>query len=209
MTTLSSSVSLNAQLQAGVYRSLLGPWLRRHGLGDRPLIAIQTGNKRTMRPWYYRSSSHSKYWPVHNWVQLLRGLRKECQEHDILLLGVRSEFRLNKRIAWLSGISRVHNVAGDVPVEILLPLFERVSSMISVDTGPAHAAAAIACPTVVLFGTADPQLYRPGGVSTPAVALTGLVDGKTDIRGISPNDVLAAWRKLAGTHMESMSNLKL
>ena len=68
--------------------------------------------------------------------------------------------------------------------------------MISVDTGPAHAAAALACPTVVLFGKADPQLYRPGGLSTPTVVLTGRMHGEPDIRGISAEDVLAAWRSL-------------
>jgi heptosyltransferase-2/heptosyltransferase-3 len=189
-------IELNARLRPDAFRSLLGPWLRRHGLGDNPLITIQVGNKRTMRPWFYRSSAHSKYWPEERWAQVLRGLREECPAHDIVLLGVKSESGVNAKIARQSGIARVYNVAGDVPVEILLPLLEKTSSMISVDTGPAHAAAALACPTVVLFGKADPQLYRPGGLSTPTVVVTGRMQGEADIRGISAQDVLAAWRRL-------------
>ncbi len=194
--SLQPEIELNARLRPDAYRDLLGPWLRRFGLGDNPLITIQVGNKRTMRPWFYRSAAHSKYWPEERWAQVLRGLRDACPTHDIVLLGVKTEIRMNDKIARQSGISRVFNVAGDVPVEILLPLLEKSSSMISVDTGPAHAAAALACPTVVLFGKADPQLYRPGGLSTPTVVLTGRIQGEADIRGISADDVLAAWRKL-------------
>lgn len=197
---LPSEVEPNAELHPDAYRALLGPWLRRHGLGNNDYIVIQTGNKRTMRPWFYRSSAHSKYWPEDRWADVLRGLRAACPQHDIILLGVRSEFGLNARIAARSGIARVYNVAGDVPVAILLPLLEKASGMVSVDTGPAHAAAALGCPTVTLFGQANPRLYRPGGVSTPAVVLTGCVQGAADIRGITPDDVLAAWNKLGSRH---------
>jgi heptosyltransferase-2/heptosyltransferase-3 len=153
-----------------------------------------------MRSWYYRSALNSKYWPEHSWAAVLRGLRAEHPEHELILLGVKSEFHLNNRIAKLSGLERVHNIAGDVPVAILLPLLEHASGMISVDTGPAHAAAALGCQTLVLFGQADPRLYRPGGVSTPAVVLTGQMHGEADIRGISPDDVLNAWRRLVSGH---------
>jgi ADP-heptose:LPS heptosyltransferase len=197
---LQSELQANARLHPDAHRALLGQWLRRRGIGDRAIIAIQPGSKRTMRSWYYRSALNSKYWPEHSWAAVLRGLRAEHSDHELILLGVKSEFHLNKRIAKLSGLERVHNIAGDVPVEILLPLLERASGMISIDTGPAHAAAALGCPTVTLFGQADPRLYRPGGVSTPAVVLTGQVHGKADIRGISPNDVLTAWRRLVSGH---------
>jgi ADP-heptose:LPS heptosyltransferase len=36
---------------------------------------------------------------------------------------------------------------------------------ISVDTGPAHIAAALGCPLVVLFGQTDARQFRPLGVS--------------------------------------------
>jgi len=75
-------------------------------------------------------------------------------------------------------------------------LLERATSLISVDTGPAHAAAALGCPTVALFGVSDPVLYRPGGIDTPAVCLTGVKDGKPDILGIAPAQVLDAWREI-------------
>jgi hypothetical protein len=47
-----------------------------------------------------------------------------------------------------------------------------------------------------LFGTSDPQLYRPGGVTTPAAVVTGDVGGQRSMMGITADAVLAAWREL-------------
>src|SRR5205814_6465467 len=78
-------------------------------------------------------------------------------------------------------------------VRTLLPLLARAHSMISIDTGPAHAAAALGTPTVALFGKQNSVLFRPGGPTTPAVAVTGSVDGVQDIMGITAEAVIAAW----------------
>lgn len=197
-----------ANLQPAPFRAQLGPWLQKYGLQGRRLIAIQVGNKRTMRPWFYRSSASSKYWPEERWAAVLRGLRSVCPDCDIVLLGVPSESRLNTRIAALSALDRVHNLADDLPIEIMLPLLEICDSMISVDTGPAHAAAALGCPTVALFGTAIPTLYRPGGITTPAVALQGIIDGQLNILGITPDQVVSAWRELTAKSPSRRSPLR-
>ena len=177
-------------------RLTLEPWLARRGLSGRPLILIQAGNKRTMRRGARRRLTNTKYWPEERWAAVIRTLRAERPDHAILLLGVAAEYALNSEIAQRAGVSDIHNVADDLPVRVLLPLLERASSMVSVDTGPAHAAAALNCPTVALFGASDPQLYRPGGVTTPAVAVTGEVEGKRSMLGIEPEAVIDAWRTL-------------
>ena len=61
------------------------------------------------------------------------------------------------------------------------------------------AAAALGCPTVALFGTAPSNLYRPGGTTTPAVAVTGMVDGRQNILGITPKTVIESWLDLLNT----------
>jgi heptosyltransferase-2/heptosyltransferase-3 len=177
-------------------RAALETWLARRGLAGRSLILVQAGNKRTMRRGSRQRVTNTKYWPEENWAAVIRFLRAERPDHAILLLGVPAELKLNDEIARLSGAADVHNVADDLPIQILLPLFERASSMVSVDTGPAHASAALGCPTVALFGTSDPHLYRPGGVSTPAIALTGMVNGERSMLGIDVASVLEAWKKL-------------
>lgn len=172
-------------------------WLARRGLGDRTLVAFQAGNKRTMRGLFRKRASNTKYWPEAHWGAVIRGVREALPGAALLLLGVREEHGLNEAIAGAAGVTGLYNVADDLPIPVLLPLLARSHSLVSVDTGPAHVAAALGCPTVALFGVADPQRFRPGGVSTPVEVLTGCVDGKADILGIGPAVVLDAWRRLA------------
>jgi heptosyltransferase-2/heptosyltransferase-3 len=177
--------------------AILDRWLANRGLLGRALILIQAGNKRTMRRGARQRVTNTKYWPEERWATVIRALHAAQPDHAILLMGVPAEFSLNSEIAALADVSAVYNVADDLPINVLLPLLQRASSMVSVDTGPAHAAAALGCPTVALFGTSDPQLYRPGGITTPAVALTGEVDGQRSMLGISAEQVVESWRALA------------
>jgi heptosyltransferase-2/heptosyltransferase-3 len=179
---------------SAAWRVKLDDWLARRGLTGRELILIQAGNKRTMRRGSRQRVTNTKYWPEERWAQVIRALREEQPHHAILLLGVPAELELNAEIARTANVGDVHNVADDLPIDVLVPLLERASSMVSVDTGPAHAAAALGCPTVALFGTSDPQLYRPGGVTTPAIVVTGEIDGQRTMLGIQPAAVIAAWR---------------
>ena len=183
---------------AAASRAALDDWLARRALAGRPLIVIQAGNKRTMRRLFRRRHTNTKYWPEERWGQVLRAVRAARPGHAILLLGVPQELALNEDIRRSAAVPGLHNVADDLPIGILLPLLQRARSMISVDTGPAHAAAALGCPTVVLFGQADPVRLRPGGVDTPAAVLTGDVAGCPDILGISAEAVIRAWQELAG-----------
>jgi ADP-heptose:LPS heptosyltransferase len=171
-------------------------WLARRGLSDRALLLVQAGNKRTMRLGARRRVSNTKYWPEERWAAVIRAMRAERPQHAILLMGVPQEHALNAEIASLANVSNVHNVADDLPIPVLLPLLARASGLVSVDTGPAHAAAALGCPTVALFGASDPKLYRPGGVNTPAVVLSGEIDGHRSMLGISAQEVISAWRRL-------------
>jgi ADP-heptose:LPS heptosyltransferase len=174
-------------------RARLDEWLAAHGLAGRPLILLQAGNKRTMRRLRRKRATNTKYWPEERWAEVVRAMRAARPDHAVLLLGVPSEVEMNDEIKQLAATADVHNVASDLSIPILLPLLERASSLVSVDTGPAHAAAALNCPTVVLFGESDPALYRPGGVTTPVTVLTGEIDGRRNILGIDAQTVIRAW----------------
>ena len=172
-------------------------WLARRGLADRTLVAFQAGNKRTMRGLFRRRASNTKYWPEARWGEVIRGVRAALPDAALLLLGVPAEYALNADIAAAAGVGDLHNVADDLPIPVLLPLLGRCHSLVSVDTGPAHVAAALDCPTITLFGVADPQRFRPGGIGTPVAVLTGEIDGATSILGIGAEAVLDAWLRLA------------
>ena len=183
-------------------RAQLAAWLKPKGLADQPLILMQIGNKRTMRRGPRRLAVNNKYWPNERWAEVLRYLRQRHPGHALLLLGTGPEFQLNQDLAALAGIGGLHNIADDLPIPRLVALLDRASGLVTVDSGPAHAAAAVGCPQVVLFGKALPSLYRPWGTQGADVQLlTGLIDGEPNMLGIDASSVIAAWSalKLRGT----------
>jgi ADP-heptose:LPS heptosyltransferase len=178
-------------------RTQLTAWLKPKGLADQPLILIQIGNKRTMRRGPRRLAVNNKYWPYERWAEVLRYLRQRHPRHALVLLGTGPEFQLNQELASLAGIDGLHNVADDLPIPRLVALLDRAAGLVTVDSGPAHAAAAAGCPQVVLFGKASPSLYRPWGAAGADVQLlTGLIDGEPDMLGIEASSVIAAWSAL-------------
>ncbi len=193
-----AEVTPGTQLEIGEQqRSDLDAWLRSRGVGKARLILIQIGNKRTMRRGLRRLAVNNKFWPIEHWAEVLRAVRLRCPDHAIVLLGTGPEYALNREVAALAHIARLHNAADDLPISRLVALLARGEGMISVDSGPAHAAAAVGCPLVVLFGKALPSLYRPWGTAGSDVkVLRGDIAGEPDMRGIEPRSVIAAWSNL-------------
>jgi heptosyltransferase-2/heptosyltransferase-3 len=178
-------------------RADLQTWLQARDLSATPLVLVQIGNKRTMRRGPRRLAVNSKYWPNERWAEVLRHVRRQCPGHAIVLLGTGPEFALNQEVAALANVARLHNGADDLPIPRLVALLARGAGLITVDSGPAHAAAAVGCPMVVLFGKASTSLYRPWGVAgAPVTVLSGLIAGEPDMLGIDTSAVIAAWSAL-------------
>ena len=177
-------------------RADLERWLQARLPGG-PLIAIQVGNKRTMRRGLRRLAANHKYWPNERWAQVLRHLRAQHPAYSLVLLGTGPEYELNQEVSALAGIERVYNLADDLPIPRLIALLARAEGLVTVDSGPAHAAAAVGCPQVVLFGRASTSLYRPWGTSGADVeVLTGHIDGEASMLGIPADAVMTAWDAL-------------
>jgi ADP-heptose:LPS heptosyltransferase len=171
-------------------------WLAGRGLNDRPIILIQAGNKRTMRLGSPRRKRNEKYWPESNWatvIEQVHGLRPDAA---IILLGVRLESALNRAILRRTRTSAAINAAGDVPIRRLLALSSQALGMISVDTGPAHVAAAVGCPLVVLFGSKPPSFYAPRGDASPVEVVAGSLASERPILDITPTAVATAWERV-------------
>jgi ADP-heptose:LPS heptosyltransferase len=183
------------EVPAGARRELEA-WLGRLGLAGRRFTVVHPGSRHVARRRLRRRAGALKYWPEARWAEVVRAVRLHRPDEAVIFSGTRAERSLNDDVMRLAGVGDLHNVAGDLPVARLLPLLERARSLICVDTGPAHAAAALGCPTVALFGHIDPWLYRPGGATTPAATLTGSIEGAPNILGIEPSRVIAAWLEL-------------
>jgi ADP-heptose:LPS heptosyltransferase len=174
-----------------VQRAELTAWLKTRGLGPRRLAV------------------NNKYWPNERWAEVLRFLSQQHPRHALVLLGTGPEFQLNQELASLAGISGLHNVADDLPIPRLVSLLDRSDGLVTVDSGPAHAAAAVGCPQVVLFGKALPSLYRPWGTAGADVRLlTGEINGEPNMLGIEASSVIAAWSALRLRGLENSDRLQ-
>ncbi len=178
-------------------RAELEIWLKARRLEAVPLILIQVGNKRTMRRGLRRLAVNNKYWPNERWASVIRHLRTHWPLYHLVMLGTGPEYSLNSDIAASAGVDGVYNAADDLPIPRLVALLARAAGLITVDSGPAHAAAAVGCPQVVLFGKALPSLYRPWGTAGADVkVLTGRLDGEPSMLGITTDQVIEAWAAL-------------
>jgi hypothetical protein len=127
-------------------------WLTSRKLLAARLIAIQMGNKRTMRRGLRRLAANHKHWPLERWVSVLQHLRRRHPDHAIVLLGTGPESILNRELIMSAEISGLHNLADELTVPRVAALLARADGLVTVDSGPAHVAAAVGCPQVVVFG---------------------------------------------------------
>jgi heptosyltransferase-3 len=124
-------------------------------------------------------------------------VRSRLPASRVLMCGSPREHGLVQEIIDLTGDPRVHNLSRVLPIERLLPLAERAHSMVSVDTGPAHAAGAMNCPLVVLYSVFGAERWRPRPPSAPVITLGGERGENSRLTDIEPGQVLTAWESLA------------
>lgn len=178
-------------------------WLQSRALDPgAPVICVQAGSKRTTRRGRVDRESNSKYWPEDKWAALIDRVVDHLPGAQVLLCGVPAESGMCDALQTRCHHSQqVHNVANDLPLRRLLALLNLAHSCISVDTGPAHAAAALNCPLVVLFGKANPARFRPVSSNSPVRVVQGFAganpesepDTSPDISHISVDQVFEQW----------------
>ncbi|HRN61266.1 MAG TPA: glycosyltransferase family 9 protein [Luteimonas sp.] len=161
-----------------------------------PLVLFQPGNKRTHKRGKVMTADHPKHWDAANWAAVANAVLADLPDAQVVLCGSPPEQDVLEDIRLAAGGNpRVHNCANELPIPRLLALIEQAHSMVSVDTGPAHAAAALGCPLVVMFGAASPEKWRPIGPGE-IVVLGGDRGAASRVSDIAVETVIAAWRKL-------------
>ena len=173
-------------------RAECAAWLERQGWRDRTLILVQPGNRRTMRGRRLRvSAADDKAWPLERWAALLHRVHARLPQAVIVLCGAPRESLL---LEWIAAAAQLPAVAAaELPLPRLLALCARSHSMISVDTGPAHAAAALSLPLLVLFGAHSQQQWLPRSPSGSPVSGLGGPPQSNRLDQISVEAVFAAW----------------
>lgn len=181
---------------AAAERKACDEWLAARGWAGRPLILVQPGNRRTMRGRKLRVSAlDDKAWPIERWAALLQRVHAHMPEAVIVLCGAPRETLL---LEWIHTALNLPNVVftAEIPLGRLLALCAVAHNMISVDTGPAHAAAALGLPLVVLFGGHSQAQWLPRSSSGSPVVGIGGPPISSRLDQISVDTVLAAWLDL-------------
>jgi ADP-heptose:LPS heptosyltransferase len=173
-------------------------WLLSQGWGRRDLIIVQPGNHRSMGPRrdrWRRLNTDDKWWPLDRWTALLQRVHSHHENAQLLLRGSAEEVPMLEEIRAAAGLARVAVVGTDL--QQLFALCEAAHSMISVDTGPAHAAAALSLPLVVLYGAESPTYWLPRSPYGSPVVSVGGPPASDRADQVSVEQVFAAWRAVA------------
>ncbi|HEX5959765.1 MAG TPA: glycosyltransferase family 9 protein [Rhodanobacteraceae bacterium] len=177
-------------------RADLHAWLHTRGFDDAPLVLLQPGNKRTLKRGRAGQLGDDKQWPLENWVGLVREVLARRADLKVILCGVPAEAALLRTIADAANSERVLAAGGELPLRRLLALCEHAAAMVSVDTGPAQAAAALGCPLLVMYGAQPPSLWLPRSPTGSAVVALGGLPERNRVDRIPLVEALSAWQAL-------------
>lgn len=115
----------------------------------RPLIALCPGS----------TNSRAKRWPVERFAALADRLNAEANA-DCLIIGAEEELDVTAEV-----VARMRRqplvLTGQTSLDETVAILSLVNLLVTNDTGPAHIAAALARPVLVIFGPTDPTTTRP------------------------------------------------
>jgi ADP-heptose:LPS heptosyltransferase len=99
------------------------------------------------------SGSTLKNWPFERFMQVADVLRKQ-----------------GKKIVWIKGPAESSlefpdndRIVENPTLSVLAALLQRSEMFLGNDSGVAHLSASVGCPSIVLFGPSDPQVWSPRG----------------------------------------------
>jgi heptosyltransferase-2/heptosyltransferase-3 len=178
-------------------------WLESRKLTEDNFVVMQIGNKKTMRAGDPQRASNTKFWPVKRWAEVARHI---AEQHNmpVILIGTPQESALIDEVVSLVKSPLVTAAHQDVGIRRLAAILHLAHSCISVDTGPAHMAAAVNCPVLVLFGEADPARHRPRSAQSTVRCLSGEIASLPTKELATQQTAWASWHGMSGIHTETV-----
>ena len=104
----------------------------------------------------------NKRWPTEHFAQLARLLACDYPKHRFAVLGGSSDKEMGRAIA-TAVPDRAVDLTGKTSLREMIEWIRRADLMVTNDTGPMHAAAALAKPLIAVFGPTDPRRTGPYG----------------------------------------------
>jgi heptosyltransferase-2 len=124
--------------------------LRERGArAGRPLVAICPGS----------TNSRAKRWPAERFAAVADMLA-ESAGAEVVLVGAGEEADISEEVARLMR-ARPVVLTGRTDLSQTAAVLREADLLVTNDTGPAHVAAAVGCPVVVIFGPTNPVTTRP------------------------------------------------
>jgi predicted lipopolysaccharide heptosyltransferase III len=116
---------------------------------DAPIVCVHPG-----AAWRPRAWRPERFAAVADWIQ-------EHYHAQVLFVGSSEERDIEAAVRATAKGRRAFWLAGELTWQELAVLLERARLLIGNDSGPAHVAAALGIPSVVLFGPQEPGRFRP------------------------------------------------
>lgn len=115
----------------------------------------------------------NKRWPVEHFAELVRCLAADDGAVRFVILGSGDDSPAGARIAQ-AATGRCLDLTGRTSLPEMIEWIRRSELLVTNDTGPMHAAAAMGKPVVALFGPTEPRRTGPYGQVERALRLTSL-----------------------------------
>ncbi|MBD0324858.1 MAG: lipopolysaccharide heptosyltransferase II [Pyrinomonadaceae bacterium] len=124
--------------------------LKEHGATEtRPLVALCPGS----------TNSRAKRWPAERFAALADMLITE-EGMDVALVGSPAELEVSLEVSAAMKVRPIM-LTGKTNLAQAVAVLSLSNALVTNDTGPAHIAAALERPTIVIFGPTDPRTTRP------------------------------------------------
>jgi len=108
----------------------------------------------------FRAVAKSRRWGIENYIGLVKAI---VSHHSlkVVLIGVAEDGPDGDKIATAAGAKEVANLAGKTTLREAAAILSNARFFVGNDSGPAHLAAAVGIPLIVLSGADDPKSTSP------------------------------------------------
>ena len=130
-------------------RAWAAEWLRRRGLAGGGYLLLHATARWT-----------SKYWPMANLAQFIRGAR-QALNLPVLVTSGRDSFEVGFSRELIAQAPPDFHELGTLTVNQLGALLQNAAGFVGVDSMPMHLAAALGKPGIALFGPTDEKVWGP------------------------------------------------
>ena len=173
------------------------------------VVALQVGTGPVNVRW--RKPFNVKGLTARQWGWIIRHVLEKGDADAVVFHGTALEKQIIPPIMQELPVEfhgQVHDWTGEIGVQELRAILAAHYAMISVDTGPAHIAAAVGCPLLTFFGPTDPVKYLMKGAA-PVEMVQGKAECQPCVRfnkcrdniclnRLTREQLTAGWDRLCG-----------